>query len=60
MRSLKPTKSYQFHARMVAAWRTFNKNQRIDNQPQLSFKQWAYTSNIDLSGRTVVDLNRKF
>lgn len=50
-RSLKNTPSIEWYGRLIKNWNIFNKNQRIDKQPELTLSQYAYNRNIDLSGR---------
>jgi len=53
-RSLKNTPSIEWYGNLIKNWRTFNKNQRIDKQPELTLKSYAYARGIDLSGRRKV------
>lgn len=55
-RSLNPTPSLMFYAKAKKAHQDFNRHQRQNNQPELSFELWAWNNNIDLSGRTVVNI----
>jgi hypothetical protein len=56
MRSLNPTKSVIYYNTLRHKWKLFNKSQRQNNQPEMSFKQWLYNKGIDLSGRTKIEL----
>ena len=58
-RSLKNTPSVDFYGRLVKKWQTFNKNQRLDNEPEVSLEHFAICRNIDLTGKQPVDLEQK-
>ena len=52
-----PTPSLVWYGNLRKNWRLFNKTQRQDGQPQLSFKSFCYNNGIDLSGKTKIDIS---
>lgn len=55
--SLNPTKSVRWYCLLISEFKTFNKNRRQDDLPEVDFKFFCYNKGIDLSGRTLVDIN---
>jgi len=56
-RSLMSTQSLVWYGNLQKKWRLFNKTQRQDGQPQVSFKFFCYNNGIDLSGKTKIDIS---
>lgn len=56
--SLNPTPSMRYYAGLIHRWKIFNRHQRQDGHPELSFELWCWNNNVDLSGRTKVDLSK--
>jgi len=54
--SLSPTKSTNWYCGLIDKWKMFNRHQRLDNHPQMSFDMWCVNANIDLSGKTLVKI----
>jgi len=52
--SLAPSKSINWYCGLVDRWKLFNKRQRQEKGPEMSFKMWTYNANIDLSGKNGV------
>ena len=52
------TPGMNWYAHLVEKLRLFNQSQIAKGEPVMKIEQYAYNRNIDLSGRTVVDVEK--
>lgn len=57
--SLNPTPSARFHMMLRMKHKDFNRRQKASGGMQMSFRAWCYNKNIDLSGKSFVDIDQK-
>jgi len=57
-RSLKNTPAVDWYGQLIDKLNTFNRNQRLDGQPESTLRHFCKCRNIDLSGKELVDINK--
>ena len=53
-RSVNPTPSQKLYMSWIFRYREYQRVAKLEGKVKLSFKQWLYNNNIDISGKTLV------